>query len=120
MKSTLIKILFCSILLSIIASCAPRMIPLYQLRSLTNTVADHGNQFSTRDWQKASNKFIKINKNIIKHRNRYSPSELREIAYLEGQCAALFSQGFVGNVSNSIMAVKEMIQGIKDAFNAIE
>lgn len=102
-------------LLTGLSACSPRMTPVYKLRSLSNHIARYGEFYAPYEWQEAGNKYIDINRRIIRHRSEYRPDELEEIMYLEGQCLANFGKGVVSGVTNSFNSVKAMIDGVKNA-----
>ena len=102
-------------LLAGLSSCSPRMTPVHKLRNLSNHIARYGEYYAPYEWQEAGNKYIDINRRIMRHKSEYRPDELEEIMYLEGQCLANFGKGVVSGVANSFNSVKAMIDGVKNA-----
>lgn len=94
------------------SSCSPKMVPVRQLRSVTNKIERKGDRLSLNDWEKAKDKWLKANKSIIEHRKEYSIPEFVEIGKLNARAAAGFGKSVVGNGG-------EVIKGIGDIFNGI-
>lgn len=94
------------------SSCSPKMVPVRQLRSVTNKIEKKGDKFSLNDWEKAKDKWLNANKSIIEHRKEYSIQEFIEIGKLNARAATGFGKSVVGNSG-------EVVKGIGDIFNGI-
>ena len=101
-----------------LSSCSPRMMPVNQLRNLSERIEMNGDVYSYKDWKKAKNKFVKINRKIVKHRAEYTVDELAEIATLQGQCITGFGKGLTSSALRGIVGlgagVKSLADEIKD------
>ena len=95
------------------SSCSPKMVPVRQLRSVTNKIEKKGDNFSLNDWEKAKDKWLNANKSIIEHRKEYSMQEFVEIGKLNVRAATSFGKSVVGNSG-------EVVKGIGDIFNGID
>ena len=81
--------------------------------------ADNSYYYDYRDWDRAKNKYNRINDRISRY--QYTPSERTEIGELQGKCMGYFAKGTVNSITDGITGVinqvKGAIKGAKDAWN---
>lgn len=116
MKTKLLLVIACVGL--VFTSCSTKTSAINDLRSLQRNIEMKGETYTVEDWEKAKDKFEKINKQIEKNIDKYTAEEYEEIGRLEGQCVSSFAKSVVSNVKNKVTnaasALKGLIDGIKE------
>ncbi len=119
MKKLFSLILFCMVL-GMTSSCTSgKYAAVDSLRNLTYELEDNSYYYDYRDWDRAKNKYNRINDRISRY--QYTPSERTEIGELQGKCMGYFAKGTVNSITDGITGVinqvKGAIKGAKDAWN---
>jgi len=102
-----------------LTSCDPKMMPVNQLRNLSENTELKGDTYSLKDWNKAKNKYVKINKKLLKHRSEYSAEELMEISQLETQCITGFGKGIASSSARSVAGMGAGVMGVIEEIKAL-
>ena len=110
------RILFYSIFALIVAgglsSCSTKQGCIRQLENLSEELDQNGQYYTVGDWEVAADKFVKIRKNINKH--RYTQTERRKIGRLEGNCVTAVAKGLKGQAKNLGSELRGILESLMD------
>lgn len=105
MKKLFILLAISALLLS---SCSTERRALHQMRNLTETIEARGDYYETEDWERAYDRYQKIDAKIDK--SKLTPEQAKEYGELKGRAVAKFAKSKVENVVNGV--AKYINQGI--------
>lgn len=110
MKKNILYILcLCAFLVT--TSCSTsRTAAIDDLRELRNDIRDNGTDYTLHDWNKAANKYGKIQNKLARH--SYSNYEQQEIGELKGECMSYFARSVATNVAGKMSKVGSHLRGI--------
>ena len=100
------------------ASCSSKNAAVNDLRNLRNDIENYGYRYDIEDWQKAKDKFVKIDEKLRKH--DYTYEESKEIGRLKGDCAKLFIQSLIQNIGTKADGIKGQIEGILESIRGFQ
>lgn len=110
MKKNILYIL-CFITLFAATSCTTsRTAAIDDLRDLRNEIRDNGTDYTLHDWNKAANKYGKIQNKLARH--TYSNREQEEIGELKGECMSYFAKSVATNFAGSMSRVGSHLKGL--------
>lgn len=101
-----------AIIIGGLSSCATKQSAVSKLERFSYELRDNGRYYTVEDWQKATDKFVKINRRI--HKYDYTAAERARIGVLEGNCAKYMAQGVKGGVTDGVFGIGSEVQGILD------
>ena len=111
MKKKHILYILCLCTLLPLTSCTTsRTSAMDDLRDLRNEIRDNGIDYTLSDWNKAANKYGKIQNKLAKH--SYSNEEQREIGVLKGECMSYFAKSITTNVAGKMSNVGSQLKGL--------
>ena len=113
------KILLLAFMALTLASCSStKETALNDLRSFNTELQLNANDYTVRNWYFAKNKYVKINKKILKHKSEYTADESKEIGNLNGQIMGTFGNVVAGKastlVTNAGSALQGLMEGLKE------
>lgn len=113
MKKLFILLAFSMLLLS---SCSTERRALGQMRSLTERIEAHGDQYTMEDWETALERYKAIDKKMDE--TKLTPQQSKEYGELKGRCVAKFAkskvQGVINWVSTYVNEGSGILKGILD------
>ena len=105
------------------SSCNTKQHAINRLENLSEELDRNGEYYTVGDWEDAAEKFVKIRKDINKH--RYTQAERRKIGRLEGDCVTAVAKGLKGQAINLgselkgiLESLMELIKGKKDDYQS--
>ena len=109
------KILLLAIMALTLASCSStKETALNDLRSFNTELQLNANDYTVRNWYFAKNKYVKINKKILKHKSEYTAEESKEIGNLNGQIMGTFGNVVAGKASSLVTNASSALQGFME------
>ena len=95
-----------------LSSCSTKQGCIRQLENLSEELDQNGQYYTVGDWEDAADKFVKIRKNINKH--RYTQTERRKIGRLEGNCVTAVAKGLKGQAKNLGSELRGILESLMD------
>jgi len=111
-KSIFITMIGALLMVITFSSCSSKQYAINRLENLSEEIDRNGQYYTVGDWEDTAEKFVKIRKNINKH--RYTSAERRRIGQLEGNCAKAVVNGLKGQVQNWGSELKGILESLKE------
>ena len=103
-------ILTCAACMAFCSCHSSKDAALNDLRKFRTELAQNGDTYTVKDWEKAADKYQKINQKLMKY--QYNNSEMEEIGRIHGQCA----QSFTSALANKVTGIGSFLKGLYDSF----
>lgn len=100
----------------LLVACNPQESALEDLRSFTDRLEIHYQNYSAADWDDAVMHYGEICETLEQYRNEYTPEQHKEIGRLKGRCMAIFTKHEVEDGINGFMQNLYQYKGMFDGF----
>lgn len=95
------KLFFVALMsVALLSSCSTERRALHQMRNLTETIETRGDRYEKEDWEKAYEKYKKIDEKI--DNSKLTQEQAKEYGELKGRAVAAFAKSKVEKVVNGI------------------
>lgn len=92
-------------------ACTEEQSAIAQLEDFAAELEENGDNYTFKDWSKASEKYLKIEHELAKNNDQYTDEELKEIGRLKGKCVTALAHSSALKLKSTVHSIGKQMEG---------